>query len=99
MSAYHLISATLTVAGLVFLGIGVRGLFHNREQMLIALDQWLACCLLPDSYADETISAWAHRKQNKRLERSINWIFNNPNHCATAYVSETEGSQNAKEYN
>jgi len=48
--------------------------------------------------ADETISAWAHRKQHKRTERLINFIFRDPNHCAAAYISEMDGTQSAPEY-
>ena len=96
--ALHTLAIALCFIGAVFLLVAVVGLFNNEGQSLIAIDQWLACCLLPDSYADETISAWAHRTHHTRIERFINWIFDNPYHCATAYVSEMNGSQNAKEY-
>jgi len=86
------------VIGVIFTGLFFIGWINNRYQMLIALDQWLATCLLPDSYADETISAWAYRNNRKRLIAFINWLFRDPNHCAEAFRSEIEGSQNAREY-
>ena len=35
---------------------------------------------------------------DKRTERLINWAFNDPNHCAQAYISEMRGTQNPPEY-
>lgn len=99
MNLYHAISTALLLIGFVFLLVAMVGIFNNRLQALIALDQWLACCLLPDSYADETISAWAHRTQHRRVERFINLLFFDDMHCAKAYLSEMNGAQNAKEYN
>lgn len=64
----------------------------------IALDQFVGTCLIAGHYADETISAWAHRNHHARTERLINWLFNDPYHCAKAYVAEFEGTQNLKEY-
>ena len=96
--ALHSISVALGFIGLVFALILLHGVLHADKQALIAFDQWLAVCFLNDAYADETISAWAHRKHHKRTERFINWIFNDPNHCAQAYISEMKGAQNAPEY-
>jgi len=84
--------------GLVFWCLFWIGIMRNTTQSLIALDQWLATVFLNDSHADETISAWTHRKQHRRAERFINWLFRDPNHCAMAYVSEMRGYQNASEY-
>ncbi len=94
----HSLATALGFIGLVFVLILLCGILHADKQALIAFDQWLAVCFLSDSYADETISAWAHRKHKKRTERLINWLFNDPNHCAQAYISEMRGTQNAPEY-
>ena len=67
------------------------------KRVLIALDQLFAVVLF-GTMPDETISAMAHRRSWKRLERLINWLFRDPLHCAKAYLSETDGSQNAPEY-
>ena len=54
---------------------------------------------LRNNRADQiTTSAWAHRNHHKRTERLINRLFRDPLHCAKAYLSEMEGSQNAPEY-
>ena len=66
-------------------------------RLLIAIDQFFAV-LLFGAMPDETISAMAHRRQWKRTETAINWLFNDQNHCAKAYLSEMDGSQNATEY-
>lgn len=73
-------------------------LIRNPRQMLIALGQWLATCLLPDIYADEMIAAWAYRNNRKHLVAFINWLFADDMHCAQAYAAEMAGTQNAKEY-
>lgn len=86
------------VTGLLFWTLFGIGLARNTRQSLIAIDQWLATVLIPDSYADETISAWAHRTQHKRIERCINLLFFDDMHCAKAYLSEMTGAQSAKEY-
>lgn len=96
--ALHSLAMAFGFLGLVFLLILLHGILHADKQALIAFDQWLAVCFLNDAYADETISAWAHRKYHKRTERLINWLFNDPNHCAKAYISEMRGAQNAPEY-
>ena len=67
------------------------------KRVLIAIDQLFAVVLF-GTMPDETISAMAHRRGWKRLERLINWLFRDPLHCAKAYLSEVEGSQNAPEY-
>lgn len=96
--ALHSLAMAFGFLGLAFLLILLHGVLHADKQALIAFDQWLAVCFLNDAYADETISAWAHRKHRKRTERFINWLFNDSNHCAQAYVAEMTGTQNAQEY-
>ena len=67
------------------------------KRVLIAIDQLFAVVLF-GTHPDETISAMAHRRGWKRLERLINWLFCDDTHCAQAYVAEMTGTQNAKEY-
>ena len=67
------------------------------KRVFIALDQLLAVVLF-GTMPDETISAMAHRRQWKRTEAFINWLFRDPNHCAMAYLAEMTGEQNSKEY-
>ena len=67
------------------------------KRVLIAIDQLFAV-LLFGCMPDETISAMAHRRNWKKTEAFINWLFRDEQHCAMAYVSEMDGSQNAKEY-
>ena len=67
------------------------------KRVLIALDQLFAVVLL-GTMPDETVSAMAHRRGWKRLERLINWLFADDMLCAQAYVAEMAGTQNAKEY-
>lgn len=86
------------VIGLLFACLAIAGLVINGKQSAIALDQWLGTCLISGHMADETISAWAHRRQHKRIEQVINWIFSDPNHCAAAYIAEMNGTQNASIY-
>lgn len=86
------------VIGGLFITLLIIGLLTNGRQCAIALDQWVGTCLIAGHMADETISAWAHRGQHKRTEALINWLFNDSNHCAAAYVSEMSGAQNAQEY-
>ena len=66
------------------------------RQFLIALDQLLNTLI--GGMADETISARAHRRQWKKTEAFINWLFRDDLHCAHAYISEMVGSQNSREY-
>lgn len=65
-------------------------------QIAIAIDQ-LGNALL-GGYADETISARAHRNRWTKTERIINWLFRDDLHCAAAYISEMTGAQNASTY-
>ena len=67
------------------------------KRVLIALDQLFAVVLF-GTMPDETVSAMAHRRGWKRLERLINWLFADDTHCAQAYIAEMNGAQNAKEY-
>ena len=66
------------------------------RQFLIALDQLFNTLI--GGMADETISARAHRRQWKKTEAFINWLFPDDLHCARAYISEMVGSQNSREY-
>lgn len=66
------------------------------RQFLIALDQLFNTLI--GGMADETISARAHRRQWKKTEAFINWLFRDDLHYARAYVSEMAGSQNSREY-
>lgn len=66
------------------------------RQFLIALDQLFNTLI--GGMADETISARAHRRQWKKTEAFINWLFRDDLHCARAYISEMSGSQNSREY-
>lgn len=84
--------------GALFVVLQAIGHALNGLQAWIALDQWVATCLIYGALADETISAWAHRKQHKRTERAIDWLFRDENHCAKAYLAEMLGEQNAREY-
>lgn len=94
----HSFYVPLSVLGFVWFVLLVLGWVLNGVQMLIAKDQWLATCLIPGAYADETISAWAHRTHHRWIESFINWLFNDEHHCAKAYVSEMNRSQAPKEY-
>ena len=86
------------IVGLVFISLLTTGLIINGKQCAIALDQFIGTCVIAGHMADETISAWAHRKQHKRTECLINWLFRDDQHCAKAYLSEMDGAQNALEY-
>jgi hypothetical protein len=86
------------VLGWLFVSLLIIGLMTNGKQCAIAPDQFVGTCLIADHYADETISAWAHRNHHKRTERFINWLFNDQNHCALSYVSEMRGDQNNPTY-
>lgn len=68
----------------------------SLRNIAIAVDQ-LANALL-GGYADETISARAHRDGWKKTERCINWLFRDDLHCTKAYISEMTNAQNAPEY-
>lgn len=94
----HAIAIALDLIGWLFVTLTAIGLAINGKQCAIALDQSVGTCFIAGHMADETISAWAHRKYHKRTERFINWLFNDPNHCAQAYISEMKGAQNAPEY-
>ena len=67
------------------------------KRVLIAIDQLFSVALF-GCMPDETISAMAHRRGWKRLERLINWLFRDDMHCAQAYIAEMNGTQNAREY-
>lgn len=86
------------VIGWAFTVLLISGLIINGAQCAIALDQFIGTCLIAGAMADETISAWAHRNHHARTEKIINWVFNDPLHCAKAYVSEMRGIQNAPDY-
>lgn len=86
------------LVGWLLIALIALGWILNDLQVLIALDQFLSTCLIPGAYADETISAWAHRNHHKRTEMFINFLFNDPMHCASAYVSELNRTQEPQEY-
>ena len=67
------------------------------KRVLIAIDQLFAVVFL-GTMPDETVSAACHRRGWKKTEALINWLFRDPHHCAMAYISEMNGTQNAKEY-
>ena len=92
------ITSVFAAIGFVWVLLFVVGWILNGVQMLVAKDQWLATCLIPGAYADETISAWAHRTHRKRTEAFINWLFNDPLHCARAYVNEINRVDNSPTY-
>lgn len=69
---------------------------NYARNLLIAIDQLINAIF--GGPCDETISAMAHRRGWKGTEAFINWLFRDEQHCAMAYVSEMDGSQNAKEY-
>ena len=95
---FHSLFLVFGLIGWLFVVLTSIGLAVNGKQCAIALDQFVGTCIIVGHMADETISAWAHRKQHKRIERAINFLFRDPNHCAQAYISEMKGSQNAPEY-
>lgn len=70
---------------------------HWIVQVLIALDQLVnALC---GGWADETLSAHAHRAGWSWRRRAINALFFwQPDHCRAAYESEMERRQMAPEY-
>lgn len=76
----------------------IHGAALNGIECLIAVDKWAATCLFHGVCADETISAAAHRRNWKRTERFINWLFSDDLHCARSYVSEMVGTQNSPIY-
>lgn len=86
------------VIGALFVVMQAIGHALNGVQSWIALDQWVATCCIAGAVADETISAWAHRRQHKRTERFINTLFQDERHCVKAYLAEMAGLQNAREY-
>ena len=68
----------------------------SLKQIVIAIDQLVNA--LFGTMPDETISAMAHRRGWKRLERLINWLFRDDMHCAKSYIAEMNGTQNAPIY-
>ena len=86
------------VLGRLFVSLLILGLITNGKQCAIALDQWAGTCLIAGHMADETISAWAHRNHHKRTERFINWLFNDPLHCAKTHIAEMNSEQNNPVY-
>lgn len=87
-----------TALGLLFAILTVRGVAINGAQCLIAIDQWLATCLIAGAHAGETISAAVHRRQWQRSERFINWLFRDDLRCAKAYITEFIRANNATSY-
>lgn len=95
---FHYLFLVFGLIGWLFVVLTSIGLAVNGKQCAIALDQFVGTCIIVGHMADETISAWAHRKQHKRTERMINWLFRDDLHCARAYIAELVGTQNAAEY-
>jgi hypothetical protein len=62
----------------------------------ISFDQF-AGSFIPGSYPDETISARCYRQQWRRAERFVNALFNDPNHCRNAYLSERKRAHSPQE--
>lgn len=76
----------------------------SLEQIVIAVDQ-LANTLIAGGYADETISARAHRLALRGsrfwwiVEKGIDLLFFwQPSHCEAAYQSEMQRKQSPQEY-
>ena len=67
-------------------------------KILIALDQLCGAFLFRGIWPDESISAYCWRKGYMRRVAIIDWVMREENHCATAYLSEATGTQNAPEY-
>jgi hypothetical protein len=65
-------------------------------QVLIALDQLLNA--LFGGWADETLSAYAHRKSDWRREWINALFFWQPDHCALSYWAERNRKQLPPEY-
>jgi hypothetical protein len=79
-------------------GHGNAGLLEvgmSLKQIAIAIDQ-LANTLL-GGYADETLSARAHRTRSP-LEHWIDALFWDENHCRDSYQSELQRRQLPTEY-
>ena len=66
-------------------------------RILVAVDQLVAVVVF-GTMPDETISAMAHRRKWKHLERFINTLFRNDLHCANAYINEMRHGHTATEY-
>ena len=66
-------------------------------RILVAIDQLVAVVVF-GTMPDETISAMAHRRQWKRMEKFINLIFRNDLHCANAYINEMRHMHTSNEY-
>lgn len=68
----------------------------SLKQITVAIDQLVNALL--GGYADETLSARAHRTQSP-LERYIDAIFFwDENHCRTSFQSELERRQLPPQY-
>lgn len=66
-------------------------------RILVAVDQLVAVVIF-GTMPDETISAMAHRRQWKRMEKFINFLFQDDMHCTAAYINELIQTHNASEY-
>lgn len=65
-------------------------------KVLIAIDQLINT--LTFGAPDETISARAYRNDWVTLERLINFLFRDKDHCKNAFFSELERKQLPDEY-
>ena len=68
----------------------------NCTQMFGSI--WFGLILDEDIAADEATSAFVWRKKKTGWIRFVNWLMRDQNHCADAYESEKNGTQNAPEY-
>lgn len=67
------------------------------RNVLVALDQLVGTVFL-HTQPDETISAWAYRTERTRWIAAINWVFDDPHHCALSYMAEFARTQLPEEY-
>lgn len=66
-------------------------------RILVAVDQLVAVVVF-GTMPDETVSAMAHRRQWKRMEKFINFLFQDDMHCTSAYINEVIQAHNASAY-
>ena len=67
------------------------------KNIAIAVDQ-LAGTIFLRTQPDETISAWAYRTDRRKWVKFINWLFRDPDHCASSFMAELLRTQGPEEY-
>lgn len=67
-----------------------------RTRIVVVFNRLVAVVFF-GAMLDETISGMAHRRQWKRMERAINYLFRDDTHCLRACVHETVRRNIAKE--